>query len=174
MAVPGLKFFAESIVVPTVGLQPTMSTYGLLDLSDSPVNNELYVVCKNGTIKSVYNPASNIGWELIEEDSQWFYRVTQMNHKPQKCLVRYHSTDPDPPAGRGRIGSIVMAYHRKTDTPREAEITEHKDTDLEVISKYDPMLAKCATIVNDTDQTAAMAKFVTGQMSYAEMRRMCG
>jgi len=174
MAVPGLKFFADSIIVPTVGLAPTMSTYGIMDLSGSPKNNELYVVCKDGSIQSVYNPSSSIGWELFEENSAWFYRVTQMNHKPKPCLLRYHSTDPNPPAGRGHIGSVVMACRRNIDTPQEAEITEQKDTDLEIISKYNKDLGSIAAQLGDPDQTAAMAKFATGKMSYAEMRGLCG
>jgi hypothetical protein len=40
------------------------------------------------------------------------------------------------------------------------------------ISKLDPLLAQCAVMVGDPVQTAAMAKFAEGKMSYAEMRRM--
>jgi hypothetical protein len=177
MATPGLKFFAEPMAVqPSVGLAPTMSTYSYGDrLEGEPKYNELYIVCKDGSIQSIYDPSKPIGWELFEEDSQWFYRVTQMNHKPHPCLVRYHSTDPNPPKGRGKIGSVVMMAYRSTvDTPQEAEITEQKDNDLEVISKYSPYLAEATMIANDPVQTAAMAKFARGHMSYAEMRGLCG
>jgi len=162
MAKPGLKFFAEpTSVAPTFGLAPTMSTYSYGDrLEGSPTHNELYVVCKDGSIQSVYDPSRPIGWELIEEDSGWFYRVTQMNHSPKPCLVRYHSVDPDPPKGRGRIGSIVMAYRRVEDAPQDAEIIIQKDIDREVISKYNP---------DDPDQTTALDKFAKGQM-----RGLCG
>lgn len=159
MAVPGLKFFADYIDVPVDGLAATMSTYSYGDrLEGSPTSNELYVVCKDGSIQSVYDPTKPIGWELFDEDSQWFYRVTQMNHKPKLCIVRYHSMDPNPPAGRGMIGSVVMAC-RRVEKPQEAEITEQKDPDMEVISKLSP-------IVNDPVQTAAMAK--------GQMRGLCG
>jgi len=171
---PGLKFFADQIdpLYPPTGLYPTMSTYQFgLDLEGGPQSNELYVVCKNGTIQSVYEPERPIGWELIEDGDEWFYRVTQMNHPRKRCAVRYHSRTDDPPAGRGYIGSVVTF---------EAEVTEQKDDGEEVssqlkkIATIDPLLAQCAVIVNDPDQTAALAKFSEGKMSYAEMRSLCG
>ena len=174
---PGLKFYAEQIdpLHPPTGLYPTMSIYGFLNLEGGPQRNELYVVCQNGTIQSVYEPDRPIGWELIEEGDEWFYRVTQMNHPRKRCAVRYHSRVEDPPVGRGAIGSVVTV-----ERPQKAEITEQKDTgdevtsQLESISKIDPLLAHCAVMVGDPDQTAAMAKFAEGKMSYAEMRSLCG
>jgi hypothetical protein len=55
-------------------------------------------------------------------------------------------------------------------------VTEQKDEGSEVtsISKIDPLLAQCAVILDDPVQTAAMAKFAEGKMSYAEMRGLCG
>lgn len=171
---PGLKFFADQIdpLYPPTGLYPTMSTYQFgLDLEGGPQSNELYVVCKNGTIQSVYEPERPIGWELIEDGDEFWYRVTQMNHPRKRCAVRYHSRVEDPPAGRGSIGSVVTF---------EAAITEQKDEGEEVssqlakIATIDPLLAQCAVIVNDPDQTAALAKFAEGKLSYAEMRSLCG
>jgi hypothetical protein len=153
-----------------------MSTYGLLDLEGGPKRNELYVVCKDGSIQSVHEPSRPIGWELIEEGDEWFYRVTQMNHPKKRCAVRYHSRTQDPPAGRGRIGSVVTVA-----VPQNAKLTEQDDdgepevtSQLKSIAKIDPLLAQCAVILNDPDQTAAMAKFAEGKMSYAEMRGLCG
>jgi hypothetical protein len=83
------------------------------------------------------------------------------------------------------------------DTPQKAEIIEQKDNGAEVSSKcpgapkkpaqaikakdldtiarnLGPDLAFCARMVNDPDQTAALAKFAEGKMSYAEMRSRCG
>jgi hypothetical protein len=77
--------------------------------------------------------------------------------------------------GGGRIGSVVTI-----ERPRNAEITEQKDqgsdvtSQLEKIASIDPLLAQCAAIVDDPTQTAAMAKFAEGKMSYAEMRSLCG
>jgi hypothetical protein len=81
----------------------------------------------------------------------------------------------DPPKGRGAIGSVVVAC-RRVETPQNAEVTEQKDTGDEVssIAKIDPLLAQCAVILDDPVQTAAMAKFAEGKMSYAEMRGLCG
>jgi hypothetical protein len=66
------------------------------------------------------------------------------------------------------------------DEPQKAEITEQKDTGDEMSSKLaeiatiDPLLAQCAVMLNDPVQTDAMAKFAEGNMSYAEMRGLCG
>ena len=197
---PGLKFYAEQIdpLYPPTGLYPTMSTYGLLNLEGGPQRNELYVVCQNGTIQSVYEPDRPIGWELIEEGDEWFYRVTQMNHPRKRCLVRYHSRVDDPPQGHGRIGSVVTI-----ERPQNAEVTEQRDQGQEVtsavreyldafravadtvdttkltgdaakIATINPLLAQCAVVLGDPVQTAAMAKFAEGKMSYAEMRSLCG
>jgi hypothetical protein len=170
---PGLKFFAEQIdpLHSQVELQRTMSNYGLLNLEGGPLRNELYVVCKDLSIQSVYEPSRPIGWELIEDGDAWYYRVTQAGHTRKLCAVRYHSRTDDPPTGRGPIGSVVTF---------EAAITEQKDEGEEVTSQLkkiatiDPLLAQCAVIVNDPVQTAAMAKFAEGKMSYAEMRSLCG
>jgi len=176
---PGLQFYADRIdpLYPSTGLYPTMSTYGILDLEGGPVKNELYVVCHDGSIQSVYDPDRPIGWELIEDGDEFWYRVTQMNHPRKRCAVRYRSWVADPPAGRGSIGSAVTI-----EQPQNAEVTEQKDdsegeevaSQLKSISNIDPLLAQCAVIVNDPVQTAAMAKFAEGKMSYFEMRSLCG
>jgi hypothetical protein len=181
LKIPGLQFFAEQVdpVCPSTGLARAMSTYGISDLEDGPKRNELYVVCKDGSIQSVYEPGRSIGWELIEDGDEWFYRVTQMHHPRKRCSIRYHSLVEDPPAGRGHIGSVVVEA-RRVDTPQNAEVTEQKDdgddveSQLKKIASIDPLLAQCAVIVGDPVQTAAMAKFVEGKMSYAEMRGLCG
>lgn len=174
---PGLQFYAEQIdpLHPPARLQPTMSMYGLLNLEGGPMRNELYVVCHDGSIQSVHEPSRPIGWELIEDGDEWFYRVTQMNHPRKRCAVRYHSRTDDPPVGRGRIGSVVT-FER----PQKAEITEQKDegdevdSQLKKIATIDPLLTQCTAIVGDPVQTEAMARFAEGKMSYAEMRGLCG
>ena len=166
---PGLQFYADQIDPP----YPTMSTYGLLDLECGPKRNELYVVCKDGSIQSVHEPSRAIGWELIEDGDEWYYRVTQMNHPRKRCAAYFHSWTNDPPVGR--IGSVMTV-----EEPQNAEISEQNGSDdevtsqLESISKIDPLLAQCAVLVGDPVQTAAMAKFAEGKMSYAEMRGLCG
>jgi hypothetical protein len=179
---PGLQFFADRVdpLYPSTGLYPTMSTYQYgFDLEGGPVKNELYVVCQDGTIQSVYEPDRPIGWELIEEGDAFWYRVTQMNHPRKRCAVRYHSRVEDPPTGRGSIGSVVVACRRREE-PQEAVVIYQKDEGEEVTSQLkkiatiDPLLAHCAAIVGYQEQTAAMAKFAEGKMSYAEMRGLCG
>lgn len=179
---PGLQFYAEQVdpLCSPTGLFPTMSTYQYgFDLEGGPKRNELYVVCQDGSIQSVHEPSRPIGWELIEDGDEFWYRVTQMNHPRKRCAVRYHSRVEDPPAGRGSIGSVVVAC-RRVETPQNAEVTEQSDDGEEVASQLkkiatiDPLLAHCAVILDDPDQTAAMAKFAEGKMSYAEMRGLCG
>ena len=155
------------------GLEPTMSHYGIPDLEGAPRPHTTYVVCRDGSIQDHWDRERPIGWELLEKGDRWFYRVTQMNHTPKPLSVFYMGTTEYIPKGRGKIGSVVFAACA-VDPPQNAEITEQKDTDLEVISKYNPDLAACAQILNDPVQTAAMAKFAQGKMSYAEMRGLCG
>lgn len=177
LVTPGLQFYAEKIdtLHTPEELQRTTSTYGLLNLEGGPLRNDLYVVCKDLSIQSVHEPNRPIGWELIEDGDEFWYRVTQMNHPRKRCSVRYHSRTDDPPAGRGRIGSVATI-----ERPQNAEVTEKKDEGEEVSSKLakiatiDPLLAQCAVIVNDPVQTDAMARFAEGKMSYAEMRGLCG
>lgn len=47
-------------------------------------------------------------------------------------------------------------------------------SDLAKIATLDPNLAAAAAYLNDPVQTAAMARFADGKMSYAEMRGLCG
>lgn len=168
---PGLKFFADPVI---------------RDPEGGPRANELYIVCKDGSIQSVYQPDHPIGWELIEDGDEWYYGPDR-----KRCIVRYHSRVADPPEGRGYSGSV--------ERPQKAEITEQKDQwpevtsflkefrrkadavdtttlngDLKKISTFDPRLAQCAAVLNDPAQTEAMAKFAEGKMSYAEMRALCG
>lgn len=175
LATPGLQFWATPMITGTPGqLEPTPSTYGLLDFEGEPKRGELYVVCRDGSIQSVFEPTRSIGWELIEKDDRFFYRVTQMNHQPKPCLVFFNSRTDDPPAGGRRIGSIVT-FERRVDTPQEAEMTEAKDDDVEVCSRaFGPVMAEALAAVNDPEQTYVMAQFARGEIGYAEMRARCG
>ena len=133
LATPGLQFYAELVATdPSAArrLEPTMSTYGIWNLEGGPKLNELYVVCRDGSIQSVYEPDRPIGWELIEDGTSFWYRVTQAYHEPKRCLVRYHSRVADPPAGSGYIGSVMVMCHRTE--PQNAEVIEQKDEGEEV------------------------------------------
>ena len=181
LKVPGLLFYAEpSALASPVGLEPTMSTYQYgFDLEGEPKKNELYVVCKDGTVQSVHEPDRPIGWDLIEKDNEWFYRVTQMNHVMKPCLVRYTGKADPIPDGRGRIGSFVGFY---TST-QNGEDYEADDDDEEVSScpglvtdsDSEPTLKmQIAEALGDPVQIDALKKFEKGELSYAEMRGLCG
>lgn len=174
LAHPGLQFYAE----PMAGFDHGQS-------ATVPKRNELYVVCLDGSVQSVWDPEQPVKWLLMESGDQWFYRETRTGAEPKPCFVRYHATSEDPPAGRGEP------------SPQNAEIIEQDDADLEVSSpcpwapkkpdlfaeaknldtiarNLNPQLAACAAIVGDPVQTEAMAKFADGKLSYFEMRSLCG
>jgi len=196
---PGLMFQATPLPTPPEGLAPTMSTYQYgWNLEGCPRTDATYVVCQDGSIQDVHDPSRPVGWELLEDDNGWYYRVTQMNHKPKPLAVFFRGNAEPVPAGSGKIGSVVMVC-RRVEEPQNAEVSEQRDdgeevtstppptprsepvcpgaprkTDLEKIASIDPLLAQCAVIVDDPEQTSAMARFAEGKMSYAEMRMLCG
>ena len=108
---PGLQFYAE--VMATAGPAPTLcrtpSTYGHGNhLELAPCRNDLYVICADGSVESVWDPARPIGWELLESENGWSYRVTQVGFEPRPCIVSYHSRAVEiRPGGRG-VGSCVF------------------------------------------------------------------
>jgi hypothetical protein len=186
---PGLRFCVDIIPQPPQGLGPTMSTYGYgWDLEGAPCKNSVYIICKDGSVQSIFDPERPIGWELFENDAGFFFRVSQMNHQPQPCLVYARGYEEYPPAGTGKIGSTVTVCRRLFPEPQNAEISEATDDGEEVTScpgapkkeqlqkirKFNATLATCAEIVNDPVQTEALARFSEGKMSYAEMRGLCG
>ena len=131
---PGMLFQAECLpYAGQGGLETTMSCYGIPDLEGAPRSRVTYVVCRDGSIQDHWDRQRPIGWELIEDDDQWFYRVTQMNHERKPLSVFYMGTTDDVPNGRGRIGSVVVAA-RVLDTPQSAEITEQFDDGTDVTS----------------------------------------
>lgn len=196
---PGLMFQAAPLPTPPEGLAPTMSTYSYgWDLEGCPRRDATYVVCQDGSIQDMHDPTRPIGWELLEDENGWFYRVTQMNHKPKPLAVFFRGNADPVPTGTGKIGSVVMVC-RRVEEPQNAEVIEQSDegqevsstppptpraepvcpgaprkTDLEKIASIDPLLAQCAVMVGDPEQTSAMARFAEGKMSYAEMRMLCG
>jgi hypothetical protein len=96
-----------------------------------------------------------VNWRLTEDAMGWYYD----GNKP--LAVYFRGRTDEPPIGTA------------PDSPQFAEVTEQSDDGSEV-SSIDPLLAQCAVIVNDPVQTAALAKFTEGKMSYAEMRGLCG
>ena len=194
---PGMLFQADRLPYPGQGgLEATMSNYGIPDLEESPRPWTTYVVCRDGSIQDNIDRKRPIGWELLENGNEWFYRVTQMNHKPKPLAVFYMGTTEDVPAGRGKIGSVVFCA-TMYDPPQMAEMIIQEDAGEEVTSgcpgapkkavkiQEDINLEKitknlgedfaaAAVMVGDPAQTDALAKFAEGKMSYAEMRAYCG
>jgi hypothetical protein len=150
---PGLMFNAGPIARFTDGVEM------------APRPNTTYVVCQDGTIQDMYEPTRLIGWELLEGLEGWSYRVARERPKPLAVYFRGHTEDI--PEGRP--------------TPQNAEVSDPMDidepevqSDMAAIANLDPNLAAAAAYVNDPVQTSAMARFARGEMSYAEMRGLCG
>ena len=111
LVIPGLQFYAEAMSCCVICTEPR------------PQKNELYVVCTDGSIQSVYNPKLSIEWELFEEDDTWYYKSAQDNHTPKRCLVRFHG-----------IASTIPAGREYKDEPQNAEAIFQMDNDPEVSS----------------------------------------
>ena len=122
---PGLRFEVLVMPEPTQTLQraPSMYQYGP-SLETIPVKDEYYVVCKDYSIQSVSEPTRPIGWELIEEGDDFYYRVTQYGFPPEPLILltrgRIH-----PPDGRGTIGSTVVFC--TPHAPQDAVIIDFED-----------------------------------------------
>jgi hypothetical protein len=112
-----------------------------------------------------------IGWELIIKDDVPYFRISQFGFEPVEVRMRFMDKAPlEMVAKKNNAVGNRIEFCR----PAEAEITEQKDDDIEVISKFNPNLAAAAEYLNDPVQTAALARFAEGKMSYAEMRGLCG
>jgi hypothetical protein len=123
------------------------------------IKNDVYVICKDMSVQSRTDPTIPINWELVELDNNWMYR-TKNEMKP--IAISFYGWATDIPEG----------YTTPPPTPRGAP--ECPDAPLKAIYEFDEKLGHCAQIINDQVQTEAMAKFVRGGMSYAEMRGFCG
>ena len=161
---PGLQFWAYPIDTVNTRIRPFNHVFHPLGKPEwEPRSNELYVICKDGTIQSVYDPGLPIAWELVDEDGAWFYRVNAPGQGLRACLVRYHATCEEPPEGRGRIEAEYVC----PDAPEKAKIDK-------IGERLGETMADCCAALNDPVQTDAMLKFAEGQLSYAEMRALCG
>lgn len=150
-------------------LERTASTYGYANLELAPVPMDLYVVCEDLSLARWQSPGDPIGWELIIKDDVPYYRTSQFGFEPVEVRMRFMDKAPE-----DMIYTKNNPVGNRVEIPQSAEIIEQKDTDIEVISEFNPNLAAAAEFLNDPDQTAALAKFVKGELSYAEMRGLCG
>jgi len=127
---PGLQFYAEVIPVATDNtLRRTPSTYSYGNsLELAPNRNDLYVICADGSVESVWDPARPIGWELFEDANKWFYRISQVGFEPQDCLVRFHSRAVEiRPGGRGVGTRVLVARNLERAFSRHAAIYEAEE-----------------------------------------------
>ena len=195
---PGVQFYAEVISADRpLGLCRTPSTYGHgSKLELAPRHNDLYVICADGSVQSVWEPDRPIGWEVFESETGWSYCVTQVGFEPQPCLVRYHSRTEAIPSGGGsdarpvpletlpdgEVESLGMAFSRHAAIYESAE-----EGEPEVSSPECPGAPRkaarnaafgsaidIARTLGDPDQVEALDKFLQGELSYAEMRMRCG
>jgi hypothetical protein len=166
-----VSFEARQVVANETGLCRSPSTYSYGSLELAPVPMDLYVVCRDGSLGHWQAPEVPIGWELIIKDDIPYSRISQFGFEPVEVRMVFRDKAPLEmvPKTNHAVGNRIEVCQ-----PAEAEVTEQKDTDEEIISKYNPVLGACVASVNDPVQTAAMARFAEGKMSYAEMRGLCG
>jgi hypothetical protein len=116
----------------TAGLSRTASQYNHGSaLETRPTAGEFYIICKDGSVQSVSDPNRPIGWELIENDDRFYWRVTQVGFSPERATVFSVEYTDDYPDGKGFIGSIVSVC-----TSRDAMIVDFDDGDDEVTSPF--------------------------------------
>ena len=148
---PGLLFQAEPLFKRPLDAGP-------------PCPNTTYVVCQDGTIQNYHDPTSPVNWKLTEDPMGWYYD----GNKP--LAVYFRGRTDDPPIG--------ASYMDRQDSPQFGEVIEQSDGGEDEVSstrrKLDPLLVTTVARLNDPVQTAAMARFAEGKMSYAEMRGLCG
>jgi len=137
---PGLQFYAD-VITQVSNDEPstlcrTPSTYSFGSrLELFPQRNILYVVCKDGSVQSVFEPDLPIGWEISESENGWTCRISQVGFEPRPCLVRYHSKAESIRPGGHQIGSQVFRARIVPSFSRHASIYEAEDDgDPEVTS----------------------------------------
>ena len=64
----------------------------------APREHEVYVMCQDHSIQSVFDPKTKIGWYLIEDNNEFFYRAMESAFA-KKCYVFFHGRLDDIPAG---------------------------------------------------------------------------
>jgi hypothetical protein len=130
---PGLQFYCSPLTClngPEQGLCRTPSTYSYGNsLELAPVPNRLYVVCNDGSVQDAYDPEYPIGWEILESENGWAYRITQVGFEPRRCMVSYHSRVESPPQGGKQVGThVFVSYSREAAIYEEAEDGEPEVT----------------------------------------------
>lgn len=116
---------------------------------DGPRRNELYVKIEDGTVRAFHDLNRVLDWNIVE-GTVGFYYDTYANPGLKQCFVRYVG-QADDEAMKGIRALGTLQERSETITPMDAAIA-----------------------LGDPYQTAALAKFDKGELSYAEMRGLCG
>jgi len=74
------------------------------DPHEVPVEHEVYVMCEDGSIQSVFRPELPIRWELIETRGNFFYNIEEQT---KECLVWWHGKMKDIPEGSKDLPDIA-------------------------------------------------------------------
>jgi hypothetical protein len=127
---------------------PRVLFYADSNRDGGPKKNELYVMVEDGSVRSFHDLTRKLDWDIVEKDTGFFYHTTQ-DQELKSCFVRY-SGWADEEAMKG-IRALGILREKQDFTPMDAAIA-----------------------LGDPVQTSALEKFTRGELSYAEMRRLCG
>lgn len=105
------------------GLCRTASMYQCLETQPDP--ESLYVICKDGSVQSISDPARPVGWEI----GDGWYRITQTGFESKKCEIEIVGHADIIPEGHGFIGNQVHCAYSQN-----AQITDGDDDEDEVTS----------------------------------------
>jgi hypothetical protein len=128
---------------------PRVLFYADSNSEGGPKRNELYVMIEDGSVRSFHDLTRKLDWDIVEKDTGFFYRTTQ-DQELKSCFVRY-SGRADEEAMKGIRALGTLQGRGETVTPMDAAIA-----------------------LGDPVQTSALEKFTRGELSYAEMRGLCG
>jgi hypothetical protein len=128
---------------------PRVLFYADSSNEDGPKRNELYVMIEDGSVRSFHDLTRKLDWDIVEKEEGFFYHTTQ-DQELKSCFVRY-SGWADEEAMKGIRALGVLQERGETVTPMDA-----------------------ANALGDPVQTSALEKFTRGELSYAEMRMLCG
>ena len=128
---------------------PRVLFYADSNSESGPKRNELYVMIEDGSVRSFHDLTRKLDWNIVEKDTGFFYRTTQ-DQELKSCFVRY-SGWADEEAMKGIRALGTLQGRGETVTPMDAAIA-----------------------LGDPVQTSALEKFTRGELSYAEMRGLCG
>jgi len=78
------------------------------DPREVPVEHEVYVMCEDGSIQSVFRPELPINWELIETHGNFFYKIEEQT---KECLVWWHGKMKDIPEGSKDLPDIPCEFN---------------------------------------------------------------